>query len=244
MRTTILSTAFLLSTALVAGAGELVAVPGTLDLGSRPAGSRLPAHALLVNASDGPLELVAAKSGCGCVTVEGLEPGVLEPGEFRALALTARLPERPGEAKTVAVRFLCADGTTAELAIGMEADASTAEPPQEAPAARADGLRAAPERLAVEGLAPGESTEHTLWLANAGDEPVALEAVKPACGCTKVLAFEPGELAPGRARAVTLLVEAGKQPGRAHKKVAVVVAGAEPLSVPLEIETVEPVARR
>ena len=72
---------------------------------------------------------------------------------------------------------------------------------------------------------PGQRTPADLWLVNDGLEPIALESVKPSCGCLRLGDDTPGTLEPGRAVRLALAAagpEAGKE---RHARVDVVAGG-------------------
>lgn len=220
------------SAAREAPAPALRVLPPVLELGPRAPGSVTRTSVWLVNAGDAPAPLARAKTGCGCVALAGELPAEVPARGALEVALDVRAPDAAGAAKSVALHFLAPDGADAAASIALATAEGAADAAEPAPHPL---LAAAPARLALGRLAPGEERAGSLWLVNPGDRPLALSAVETGCGCTKV-DFEPARLAPGAALELPFRVVAPEQTGARARVLTVLVDGADPLRVPVAYE--------
>jgi hypothetical protein len=79
------------------GGTDLRAAPPTLDLGWGGPGQRRVGSLWLINTAATPLRLSAAKGSCGCLTIEGFEPGDLAPGHARRLQVSMTGATKTGQ---------------------------------------------------------------------------------------------------------------------------------------------------
>jgi hypothetical protein len=77
----------------------------------------------------------------------------------------------------------------------------------------AAALRFSPAVLDLGELTIGTAGEGVMTVTNAGGAPVAIAAIRPACGCTKVSSAPTGEIAPGESFAIAVSLDPGKKPG-------------------------------
>jgi beta-lactamase regulating signal transducer with metallopeptidase domain len=86
-------------------APDVIAIPGTLDLGAGAPGEPRSRDLLLCNRSREPRVVFSAAAACACTTVSEFEPTELGPGECMKLEVTMTADPHPGAAKTRYVTF-------------------------------------------------------------------------------------------------------------------------------------------
>ncbi len=79
--------------------------PTTLDFGAVPAGMTKTMALWLLNPSSQQVSLSEARAGCGCTTIHGFQPTLLEPGGALPLEVTMEAPSAVGETRDRWVTF-------------------------------------------------------------------------------------------------------------------------------------------
>jgi hypothetical protein len=94
-------------------------------------------------------------------------------------------------------------------------------------------LRVEPGALDLGDLVPGQPKASTVTLTNTSDAPVRLAGAVPSCGCTAAT-WSKEPIAPGASTTVEVSMVAGDMQGEVlAKTVTFLVAGAEPVVVPV-----------
>lgn len=83
-------------------------------------------------------------------------------------------------------------------------------------------------------LAEGPSATHTFVFTNTGNQPLTLDAVEPACGCTAP-SFSRGPVAPGEQGTIVVAYDSQNRPGPFDKTIAVTANAAQPQQVVLRV---------
>lgn len=105
-------------------------------------------------------------------------------------------------------------------------------------AAARGGVCALPAVLDLGEVEPGGTGRGSVWLANAGDAPRAIESVKASCGCVALADVAGRALAPGALVELPLTMEAHAEPGREKvQRVTVLFDGDTAVAVELRLRT-------
>jgi beta-lactamase regulating signal transducer with metallopeptidase domain len=89
--------------------------------------------------------------------------------------------------------------------------------------------------------APGQPKSDRVWLVNASTQPRRVTGVKPSCGCTKVIGFEPATLGPGEAMMLEISMTAPSGVGTKNtKNVTFHIDGQAPLKLPVHLVAAGP----
>lgn len=115
--------------------------------------------------------------------------------------------------KTLSAAALAAAALTGLAVASTARPAAVASPGVVANAAAVRTLRFSPEVLDLGELTIGTPGKATMTVTNAGDAPVAIAAIKPACGCTKVSDAPKVAVAPGASFDIEVSLDPGKKPG-------------------------------
>lgn len=114
-------------------------------------------------------------------------------------------------------------------------DTSMAQKPRSAAAV----LKAEPSLVNVGEMATMETKSEVLTLTNTGEAPITIERAKTSCGCTTA-GIEPGTvIQPGESVEVSVSLRGSSRAQTLSKTVSFLVAGMDPLVVPVRGQTVE-----
>ncbi|MHC4989792.1 MAG: DUF1573 domain-containing protein [Planctomycetota bacterium] len=223
-----------------AGTPSVEAAPARLALGPRPAGGVATTAIWLVNTGDRAARLVAA-GGPGIET-PGFEPFTLAPrGRTARLSLQVDVPRDIGwtVTRTLTVRFAAQPPLT--IPVTVEPVEPADAPPPRAPDLVSTPLLLMPDELDFGHVAVETYGTKTLWLINAGEDPVSVDAIRSDCGCLTVDAGALETIAPGRATGVTVRMRAPKRAGRGKRhSAAIILANGPTLHARTRIEAVDP----
>ena len=73
-------------------------------------------------ATDAPLEVLAAKVGCGCMKLVDFEAVELAPGHASRVTFTMSSPKQAGRGRTRCVYFRTADGQRLPVPVSIRAE--------------------------------------------------------------------------------------------------------------------------
>lgn len=211
-----------------------VAVPAEVDLGRGVIATARPGRVWLINRGDEPLEVLAAKGDCGCITPVDFKPVTLAPLGAHEVRFTMLAPKELGRRKTKRLMFTLGTGAVLSVPVSVEA-AATDEPVAEAPTRT---LRLAPAPLDLGRVSPGLRGSGSAWLINSGDRPVRVTDVKGSCGCIRIATASSRVVEPGHALEIPLTMKAPGEAGSKRAELRVAVDGDDPLRLPVTIEAV------
>jgi hypothetical protein len=227
----------LLMLAIAAGAPAAILAPDDLHLPSREPGEVVEASVWVINTGADPLELLQAKPSCGCTTVIGFTPQTLSAGTAIEVPVRITAPKTAGQSKSISVKFMARDRSPIVLPIRIE----TRGTPR---TALADGaITAVPPELDLGRVTAATQAESAIRLTNPTTTPVRVTGAKAGCGCITFPDFAPFELDAGASAEVRLNVKAPTVVGRAKTKdVTFKVDGGPPVTVPVRVQAVHPLA--
>lgn len=171
-------------------------LPGQLDLGRHPVGTKLDCGVWVLNGGDEPVLLQRVAASCGCTTAR-LAPTTLVPCAALHVPIHVTVPKSPGVSKAVSVTFFPADGAPVRLPVHIASEAEEAAEDEEtvietaaAPEADTDPAAEAAHRY-LDAMMPGltfgdfqaDGTDVTAvaWSAD-GATPVGLVTCRLAPG--------------------------------------------------------------
>ena len=184
----------------------LVVAPQSFDFGDVAPGDVVNGEVWLINASQDVIEVDTAKAGCGCTTL-AFKPMMLKPGTAERVTFAIDAPKEDGKKKTVKLNFGPTWGQveSASVSFVTSTGASAADSPRTIRRVQRD-LLVLPEAGHLGTLAGGVSHDVSAWLINRGQSVQSVRAISSGCGCTSIVGFTPGDIAPNMATRVRLRV--------------------------------------
>jgi hypothetical protein len=100
----------------------LNAAPARLDLGDVVAGERHEGEVWLINTSNAPLEVLTAKTGCGCMKLVDFTGVELAPSHAARVTITMSAPKHAGHERTRCVYFRTAAGDRLPVPVSIRSE--------------------------------------------------------------------------------------------------------------------------
>ncbi|MHC4217094.1 MAG: DUF1573 domain-containing protein [Planctomycetota bacterium] len=228
--------AALLTLAMTVGAPAAILAPDDLHFASRAPGEVVEASVWVINTDAEPLELLGAKASCGCTTVVGFAPQTLPAATAIEVPIRITAPKKAGQSKAVSVKFTVRDGATIMLPIRIETRGTASAP--------GGAITADPPALDLGRVTAATPAETTIRLTNTATAPVRVTGAKAGCGCISFPDFAPFELDADASADVRVSIKAPSVVGRSRTKdVTFKVDGGPPVTVPVRVQAVHPMAK-